>query len=139
MRISAVLSNRHYLGQIKHGKSWIKGLYEPIVDEQTFNKAQEETALRRTTSIARRSISSITNSLRRLVNCPKCSRKLSIGTDMKQIDRLCKQVTTYYRCRSNALHWSSDSSMEAREASHRRDHCCNEPISIDRFNNDRSS
>lgn len=101
-RISAVLSNRHYLGQIKYRNTWVKGLHEPIVDEQTFKQAHEQTARRRTTAKTDRSISSITNSLRGRVDCPKCSRKLSIGTDVKQIDRLCKQVTTYYRCRSNS-------------------------------------
>jgi hypothetical protein len=101
-RISAVLSNRHYLGQIKYGCSWVKGLHQAIVDEQTFNQAHEKTARRRTTAKTNRGISSITSSLRGLIDCPKCGRKLSIGTDVKQIDRLCKQVTTYYRCRSNA-------------------------------------
>jgi site-specific DNA recombinase len=101
-RISAVLSNRHYLGQIKYRNTWVRGLHEPIVDEQSFEQAHEQTARRRTTAKTDRSISSITNALRGLVDCPKCGRKLSIGTDVKQIDRLCKQVTTYYRCRSNA-------------------------------------
>jgi hypothetical protein len=101
-RISAVLSNRHYLGQIKYANSWVKGLHQAIIDEETFNQAQAATSLRRTTSTKQRSASAITYPLRGLVICPKCGRKLSIGTDVKQIDRLCKQVTTYYRCRSNA-------------------------------------
>jgi DNA invertase Pin-like site-specific DNA recombinase len=101
-RISSVLSNRHYLGQIKYGNTWVDGLHQAIVDERTFNQAQEKTASRRTAAATHRIVSSITNSLRGLVDCPKCSRKLSIGTDVKQIDRLCKQVTTYYRCRWNA-------------------------------------
>jgi DNA invertase Pin-like site-specific DNA recombinase len=101
-RISAVLSNRHYIGQIKYGNAWVKGLHEPIVEEQMFKLSREQTAGRRTTSKTDRSVSSIPNSLRGLVDCPKCSRKLSIGTDVKKIDRLCKKVTTHYRCRSNA-------------------------------------
>lgn len=101
-RISAVLSNHHYVGKIKYGNSWVQGLHQAIIDEQTFNKAQEQRTLRRTTSTSHRSTSAITNSLRSLVACPKCGRTLSIGTDVKQIDRLCRQVTTYYRCRSNA-------------------------------------
>jgi DNA invertase Pin-like site-specific DNA recombinase len=101
-RISAVLSNRHYIGQIKYGDAWVKGLHEPIVDEQAFEQAHEQTARRRTTAKTDRRISSIANSLRGLIDCPKCGRKLSVGTDVKQIDRLCEQVTAYYRCRSNA-------------------------------------
>lgn len=66
-----------------------------------FELAREQTAQRRTTSRTNRSVSSIPNSLRGLVDCPKCGRKLSIGTDVKKIDRLCKQVTAFYRCRSN--------------------------------------
>jgi site-specific DNA recombinase len=101
-RISAVLANRHYIGQIKYGNAWVKGLHQPIVEEQIFKLAREQTARRRTTARNDRSASSIPNSLRGLVDCPKCGRKLSIGTDVKKLDRLCKQVTTYYRCRSNA-------------------------------------
>jgi hypothetical protein len=52
-------------------------------------------ARRRTTVKTDRGAASITSSLRGLVECPKCGRRLSIGTDVKQIDRLCKQVTTY--------------------------------------------
>lgn len=101
-RISAVLSNRHYIGQIKYGDAWVRGLHKSIVDEQIFEQAHEQTARRRTTAKTDRRISSIANSLRGLIDCPKCGRKLSVGTDVKQIDRLCKQVTVYYRCRSNA-------------------------------------
>jgi len=83
-------------------EQFLKGLHQAIIDEETFNQAQAATRLRRTTLTKQRSASAITYPLRGLVICPKCGRKLSIGTDVKQINRLCKQVTTCYRCRSNA-------------------------------------
>lgn len=36
-----VLQNRSYLGYTKHKDGYYKGQHEPIIDEETFNKAQE--------------------------------------------------------------------------------------------------
>lgn len=35
-----ILSNKTYCGYIRYKNEWIKGLHEPIIDEETFNKAQ---------------------------------------------------------------------------------------------------
>lgn len=34
-----VMANRLYLGEIRHRDTWYKGLHEPLIDEETFNKA----------------------------------------------------------------------------------------------------
>ena len=101
-RISSVLSNRHYTGQIKYGDQWLPGLHEAIVDVALFNAAKEKVHSRKTTRSTYARRNSIAHALVGLVDCPKCGRKLSIGTDIKRLDHLCKMVTAYYRCRSHA-------------------------------------
>jgi site-specific DNA recombinase len=101
-RISALLANRHYLGQIKKGDQCMPGLHQAIVDEDLFSRAHKALEQRRSSTAERRNQNQLVAALRGLVDCPKCGRKLSIGTETKRIDHLCKQVTAYYRCRSNA-------------------------------------
>ena len=36
-----ILSNRAYLGEIRHKGEWIQGRHEPIIDAETFDKAQK--------------------------------------------------------------------------------------------------
>ena len=39
--IKYILSNKTYCGYIKHKDTWIEGLHDPIIDESTFEIAQE--------------------------------------------------------------------------------------------------
>lgn len=39
--VKRVLSNRHYIGEVKYRKVWYKGIQTPIVEIGKFNKAQE--------------------------------------------------------------------------------------------------
>lgn len=39
-RVKYVLTNKLYIGYIRHHDQWFKGTHEPIIDEETFNKAQ---------------------------------------------------------------------------------------------------
>lgn len=39
-RIKYVLTNKLYIGYIRHHDNWFVGFHEPIIDEETFNKAQ---------------------------------------------------------------------------------------------------
>lgn len=39
-RIKYVLSNRLYIGYIRHHDQWFPGDHEPIIEEETFNRAQ---------------------------------------------------------------------------------------------------
>ena len=38
-RIRYIIANRLYAGYVKRGDEWIKAVHEPIIDEDTFNKA----------------------------------------------------------------------------------------------------
>jgi site-specific DNA recombinase len=38
--IKRVLASKLYIGQIKHLDDYYKGIHEPLIDEETFNKAQ---------------------------------------------------------------------------------------------------
>ena len=39
--IRRLLDNRHYIGEVKFGGKWYPGRQNPIVDQETFNKAQK--------------------------------------------------------------------------------------------------
>lgn len=39
-RVKYVLQNKLYIGYIRYGGEWFKGIHEPILDEDTFNKIQ---------------------------------------------------------------------------------------------------
>ena len=39
-RVKYVLTNKLYIGYIRYHDQWFKGVHEPIIDEETFNKAQ---------------------------------------------------------------------------------------------------
>ena len=40
MNIRNILSNKTYLGFLRHKNEWVKSYHEPIIDEQTFQEAQ---------------------------------------------------------------------------------------------------
>ncbi len=39
-RVKYVLTNKLYIGYIRHHDQWFNGSHQPIIDEETFNKAQ---------------------------------------------------------------------------------------------------
>lgn len=39
-RVKYVLSNKLYIGYIRHHEEWHKGNHQPIIDDETFNRAQ---------------------------------------------------------------------------------------------------
>lgn len=41
LTIRRLLSNRHYIGEVKYQKKWYPGVHTPIVETGKFNKAQE--------------------------------------------------------------------------------------------------
>jgi len=40
-KVKYVLQNRIYIGEVSYDKAWYKGLHKPIIDNDTFQKAQE--------------------------------------------------------------------------------------------------
>lgn len=47
LTVKRVLSNRHYIGEVKYRKIWYPGIHTPIVEIGKFNKAQEILKYRR--------------------------------------------------------------------------------------------
>lgn len=39
--LKLILTNKTYVGYVKHGNNYYRGLHEPIIDEEIFNKVQE--------------------------------------------------------------------------------------------------
>ena len=67
-----ILSNKTYCGYMRRKDSWINGLHEAIIDEETYNAAQEILQ-----SNKRRSVNNIYTLLSGLLICGKCGAKYS--------------------------------------------------------------
>jgi len=100
--ITKLLTNRAYIGEIRHGTSWLPGSHMPIVTQAEFEAVQNQLALRLVRGRSRQSVSPSSNSsnifpLEVLLFCGGCLRPMSTSVSIRgNIGYL------YYRCRSYA-------------------------------------
>ncbi len=81
--IRYILKNKTYCGYLRHKNEWIKGLHDPIIDEETFKKANdrlEESAKQFKESGRKVGSANITTNLGGLVYCAKCGAKFATAT-----------------------------------------------------------
>jgi len=92
--VGYVLSNETYIGHIKHKDKFYKGIHEPIIDIETFNKVQEIKKQRETEyKRHNRRAWQITSYLGGYLVCGCCSAKMS---RIKRIKHLKDGTTHYY-------------------------------------------
>jgi DNA invertase Pin-like site-specific DNA recombinase len=100
--ITKLLTNRAYIGEIRHGTSWLPGSHKPIVTQAEFEAVQNQLALRLVRGKSRQRVSPSSNSsnifpLEGLLFCGGCLRPMSTSVSIRgNIGYL------YYRCRSYA-------------------------------------
>ena len=78
--IRYLLDNKTYCGYMRHKDEWIKGLHDPIIDEDTYNKAQEilaETKRRYAEAGYIMNKASISSNFGGLMYCAQCGSKYS--------------------------------------------------------------
>lgn len=99
-RVKYVLSNRLYIGYIRHHDQWFKGSHEPIVDEETFNKAQilfQQRAKENAKFIKKRN--GQTSYLGGLLYCKHCGGRYAKQSGRKWKDN---ELPLYYYCYSRS-------------------------------------
>jgi site-specific DNA recombinase len=78
-----IMKNKTYLGYMRSKKDWIKGLHDPIIDEETFNKVNdrlEESAKQFKESGRKVGTAAISTNLGGLIYCAKCGAKFATAT-----------------------------------------------------------
>lgn len=86
-----ILENKHYIGQVSYKDEWYDGIHEPIIDVETFEKAQQILAERDVEANSREP--KINSTVAGLVRCGHC--------DNKYFHRLAKSGNKewgYYTC-----------------------------------------
>ena len=95
-RISRLLQNRLYLGEVSFAGEWFKGSHEPIISTELFNQAQEVHEKHRTKSYGTVKNKVFTGK----VFCDHCGEeyrpylikyKLSTGESVTRYDMMCKR------------------------------------------------
>jgi len=82
-RIIKMLNNRHFIGDIRYGDTWIPGQHEPLVDLERCSKARMQTGSRRHGPKSKSKIHQI-RFLKVLIPCPECGRKLSVSSKTRR-------------------------------------------------------
>lgn len=97
--IKYILRNKTYCGYLKSKDQWYKGLHDPIIDEPTFDKAQEvleETKRRFEESGIRIKSTAIASHLGGLIYCSQCGAKFCRSESGSRKSNL----YYYYKCYS---------------------------------------
>lgn len=100
-RIKYVITNRLYIGYIRHkDNTWFKGLHQPIIDTETFEKAQLLYSARREVNMkCIKKRNGQTTYLGGLLFCKKCGARYARTTGKKWKDL---EPPEYYTCYSRS-------------------------------------
>ena len=99
-RIKYVLSNKLYIGFIRHHDQWFQGSHDPIIDEETFAKAQSLFYLKSTENVKfKKKRQGQTSYLGGLLYCKHCGARYAKGTGKKWKDL---EPPLYYNCYSRS-------------------------------------
>lgn len=91
--IYRIIQNRTYIGEISYAKKWYEGIHTPIIDMETFEKANELLLQRRGNDRG------IKYFLSGLLRCKECGDKYVTDS---------KNNTRYYICRNRKLGYKQD-------------------------------
>jgi DNA invertase Pin-like site-specific DNA recombinase len=93
-RVWSSIHCRSYLGEVRTPSGWIRGLHEPLVDADLFERANEMFAARRYGGARPRSAPARTDTwvLRDVAHCAACGRRMSAAYGNN------RDVDHYYRC-----------------------------------------
>lgn len=99
-RIKYVLSNRLYIGYIRHHDEWYSGTHQPIIDEETFNKAQLLLGKRSAeNAVFKRKTRGQTSFLGGLLYCRQCGARYAKNTGKRWKG---SEPPYYYSCYSRS-------------------------------------
>ena len=118
--VADVLRDQLYIGKVKFDGEYYDGIHEPIIDNQTFDKAQQ-----RYESISRAHYQNIeafksTHLLTGIIFCGECGSRFSVSTHHNTCNKSTgeKRHYVYYGCRGRSE--SNQSKMKANRCSNRR-------------------
>jgi len=89
-KVYGILTDRAYLGEVKHRKHWFPGTHEPLVDRATWDRVQFllGQAVYRSHQMTYAS---------ELIECGYCGRPIT-GETKKKLTKAGEQEYVYYRC-----------------------------------------
>lgn len=87
-KVVTILTNKLYIGYVEFNKQYYKGIHDPIITEEEFEKAQHEIELRKRSNLPSAPQSTL---LGGLIYCKRCGARYGIYTSGKY---------KYYACHS---------------------------------------
>lgn len=91
--LARILSNRHYIGEVKFSRKWYPGRHEAIIDRETFDAAQKMLRLR---SESKLSTNKPTTALSGFCFCGKCGARYHKVTRHPKKDGTRREVFECY-------------------------------------------
>lgn len=113
-----MLKNKTYLGLTKHRGEIYEGQHEPIISQETFDKAQKLMKLRKNEQ-PETSAFKIVTLFGGLLRCKKCGSRLSKFTSYYKLKDGTRKQLDYYKCQARAR--SAKTNKKCLAKSHRID------------------
>lgn len=89
--VNRIIENRHYIGEVSFAREWYKGIHEPIIDLNTFNRANKLRQKRIGTSTRLKHFLSGT------LYCGECGEKYVLNTKNGKSYHICKNRKYAYQ------------------------------------------
>lgn len=106
--VNSVIGSRAYCGFIRHHGSWLQGVHEPIISEETYDAAQVIRANRCTGQRQNRRDGKVTSYLTNLLVCAECGQHYVKATKMSGTHRYDYYMCATRRSPSNYSHRCSN-------------------------------
>lgn len=98
--VRRILSSKLYIGYVKFGKEWHKGLHTPIIDTDTFEQVQKIMAHRKALKLCNQNPGKATSYLGGLLYCGCCGAKYDKVTSIKKLNGGNVYKYEFFQCQS---------------------------------------